>query len=111
MKPARLWAFICPRTVLSLTRIGMLTPATTSAPVSRATARLRLVGVSPSMSVKMIDPAHRAGDALADRVGGVAVGRHHARQAVERTEDALENLHHLLRQASVSDHDDSHHDE
>src|SRR5207244_947245 len=31
MKPARLWAFICPRTVLSLTRIGILTPATTSA--------------------------------------------------------------------------------
>src|SRR5205809_300642 len=58
-----------------------------------------------------IDPAHRAGDALADRVGGVAVGRRHALQAVERTEDALENPHHLLPKASLSDYDDSDHDE
>src|SRR5438552_285055 len=60
MKPARRRAFIWPRTVLSLTRIGMLTPATTSAPVSRATKRLKLVGVSPSMSVRMIAPSPRS---------------------------------------------------
>src|SRR2546428_11131089 len=58
-----------------------------------------------------IDPGHRAGDALADRVGGAAVGRRPALQAFERTPDALENPHHLLRQASVSDHDDSDHHE
>src|SRR5436309_3172970 len=60
MKHARLRASIWPRAVASLTRIGMLTPATTSAPVSRATARLRLVGVSPSMSVTMSAPPPRS---------------------------------------------------
>src|SRR5438128_6818388 len=60
MKHARLRASIWPRAVVSLTRIGMLTPATTSAPVSRATARLRLVGVSPSMSVTMSAPSPRS---------------------------------------------------
>src|SRR6266849_10405138 len=57
MKRASDRASISPRAVVSFTRIGMLTPATTSAPVSRATAMLRLVGVSPSMSVTMIAPS------------------------------------------------------
>src|SRR4029077_21222925 len=41
------------RTLVSLISIGMLTPATTCAPYSRATDTLRLVWVSPSMSVTM----------------------------------------------------------
>src|SRR5262245_16975558 len=48
------------RTLLSLTSIGMFTPATTCAPVSRATITLMLVCVSPSMSVTMRTPWPRS---------------------------------------------------
>src|SRR5262249_42459406 len=51
---------ICCRTLLSLISIGMLTPATTCAPFSLATDRLRLVWVSPSMSVTMRTPRPRS---------------------------------------------------
>src|SRR5262245_4536969 len=51
---------ICCRTLLSLMSIGMLTPATTCAPCSLATDRLRLVWVSPNMSVTMRTPRPRS---------------------------------------------------
>src|SRR5437667_594336 len=60
MKRASSRASIWSRAVVSLIRIGMLTPATTSDPPSRATARLWLVGVSPSISVRMRTPCPRS---------------------------------------------------
>src|SRR5437667_128442 len=60
MKRASSRASIWSRAVVSLIRIGMLTPATTSDPPSRATARLWLVGVSPSISVRMMTPCPRS---------------------------------------------------
>src|SRR5262249_575492 len=60
MKRASDPSSICWRTLLSLISIGMLTPATTCAPCSLATDRLRLVWVSPSMSVTMRTPPPRS---------------------------------------------------